>query len=430
MLKEFKAVCFSFERVPLKLRESLALDEVAVKKLLSFFKEFSSLKEVLILSTCNRTEIFYSSDRDQSTEIVKLVGIENGITNPTRLLDHCAKLTDHDEAVRRLFEVSIGLHSQVKGDLQITHQVKKAYQWSVEEDLAGPFLHRLMHTIFHTNKRVVQETAFRDGAASVSYATLEQVEEFVAQVETPKILIIGLGKIGEDICGNFSQSRFKNNVFIANRTLSKAQDLARRHGAKVIEYDKIPEFLPEADVVISSLSVKKPFITKSQAEKIKILTYKYFVDLSVPRSIDPEIEEIPGILVYNIDDIKSKTSKSLKKRLAATPQVNEIISQSILDFDGWSKEMEISPALSNFKEALEKIRKAEIARNLKHLSKLEIDTLEKITKGIIERIVRRPASSLRSACKRDEADTLIEGLVDLFDLDKTPNPSERKSKNS
>lgn len=423
MFNKFKAISFSFERVPLELRESLALDATAIRGLLRYCKEFTTLQDVLILSTCNRTEVYYSSDADMSLEIIKLLGVEKKIPDPGSLIKHCDVFNDHKEAVNRLFEVSIGLHSKILGDQQITHQAKTAYQMSVEEDMAGPFLHRLLHAIFFSNKRVVRETAFRDGAASVSYAALELVEELTAQVPEPKILIVGLGEIGTDVCRHFAKMSFKNGVFISNRTIAKAKTLAAECGFKVIKLNQILSKLSDVDVVISSLSVNQPFITKSVIEKQKILSFKYFIDLSVPRSIEPDIEKIPGIIVYNIDDIQTKTTQSLQKRLASIPQVREILSESIADFNQWSKEMAISPILNNLKNALEKIRQQEISKTIKKGNNINLDTIEEITRNMIQRIIKQPAITLKSACKRDQADSLVEGLNDLFDLEKESDRS-------
>ena len=128
------------------------------------------------------------------------------------------------EAVRHLFEVCVGLHSQVVGDMQIPNQVKQSYQWSADMDMAGPFLHRLMHTIFFTNKRVAQETPFRDGAASVSYAAVELIDELVGEHQNPNVLVIGLGEIGTDVCKNL-EARKLTNITLCNRTQTKADDL-------------------------------------------------------------------------------------------------------------------------------------------------------------------------------------------------------------
>jgi glutamyl-tRNA reductase len=178
------------------------LDESAIERLLLKLKEFFSVADALVLSTCNRTEVYYSHESDLSIELIKLIGIERGLANAISYFDYFQVLNEEQEAVTHLFRVSMGLEAQVVGDIQILNQVKRAYQTAADLELAGPFLHRLMHTIFFTNKRAVQETAFRDGAASLSYATIELIESLTQNIFQPRILLIGVGEIGEDVARN------------------------------------------------------------------------------------------------------------------------------------------------------------------------------------------------------------------------------------
>ncbi len=419
MHKHFKAVSLSYKSAPLNIRELVSFDEEACKRLLKYFKEFTPIVEALVLSTCNRTEVYYSSEKDLSEDIVKLIALERSIDDISTYKDFFVVINQHQDALQHLFDVSMGLEAQVIGDLQISNQVKKAYQWSADEDMAGPFLHRLMHTIFFTNKRVVQETSFRDGAASVSYAAVELIGELTAAVPVPKVLIVGLGEIGEDVCRNLEYLKNKE-VFVANRTYEKAEAIATECGYKAIPFDTIYDVLREADVVISSVANKEPIIKKEHLQTGESLSFKYLLDLSVPRSIEKEVEEVHGTLLYNIDDIQSKTSEALEKRLAAIPQVKALIAASTVELLDWSKEMEVSPTINKLKNALEQIRQEEIARHLKGMSTDDSKLVEKVTKSMMQKIIKLPVLQLKAACKRGEAETLIDVLNDLFDLEKQP----------
>lgn len=422
MHNQFKAVSLSYSNTPIEIREQIAIDESVCKRLLKYFKEFTDYNDVLILSTCNRTEIYYSSEADQSETIIKLIGIEKGLSDILQFRDYFTCYTSNEEAIGHLFNVAMGLEAQVVGDMQITNQVKRAYQMSADENLAGPFLHRLLHTIFFTNKRVVQETTFRDGAASVSYAASELLSELTNEIARPKILIIGLGEIGADLCRNLSNTTDKD-IFITNRTIEKAEDIAAECGFNVLPFDQVFKFIKEADVVVSAVGSQSPFITKEIIDNIDILTYKYFIDLSVPRSIGLDIEDIPGVLLYNIDNIKEKASQALNKRIAAIPMVKKIVAEAMKEFEGWSDEMVVSPTIHKLKDALEQIRQQELARYLKTLSEEETKLVEKVTRGMMQKIIKLPVLQLKAACKRGEAETLIDVLNDLFNLEK-----ERKEK--
>ncbi len=417
MINNFKAVSISYKHAPVDIRELASLNESLCKQLMLKLREVGEVNELLALSTCNRTEIYYASEQDLSKEIIKLIGITKGIENFYQYADFFQNINNHDLAVQHLFDVCIGLESQVVGDIQIINQAKHAYQWSADLGLAGPFLHRIMHTIFFTNKKVVQETSFRDGAASVSYATVEQVEELCAEIVEPKILVIGLGEMGSDVCKNLSESGFKN-ITITNRTLAKAEALATEISAKVISYESCWNAIADADIIICSVSSQEPIITKEKVKSLNILSFKYFIDISVPRSVEAKVEEVPGILVYNIDHIQSRSDVALEQRLQSIPKVKSIIHYSIAEFSNWSKEMVVSPTINKLKNALEQIRQEEIARYLKQMSVEESHKIDLITKSIMQKIIKLPVLQLKAACKRGEAETLMDVLNDLFDLEK------------
>ncbi|SNR73661.1 glutamyl-tRNA reductase [Hymenobacter mucosus] len=421
MLHPFKAVSLSFKKAPLAIRELISLDEAACRRFLHTLHHELALTDLLVLSTCNRTEIYYSAERDQSPAIIAALGQLKGLADVSEYYPYFDILDQHLDAVRHLFEVAMGLDAQVVGDLQISNQVKQAYQWSADEDAAGPFLHRLLHTVFFTNKRVQQETSFRDGAASTSYAALELVEELTADTNNPRVLVVGLGEIGADVCRHFGDSKLFTDVTICNRTRSKADLLAAECGLKVIDFENLVPALKEADVIISSIAHHEPFFTPSMVERLDVLSYKFFIDLSVPRSIAAEVENVPGVLVYNIDAIQSKASAALERRLAAVPHVRAIIEESLVGLQDWTKEMMVSPTIQKLKNVLEQLRLEEMDRFQKKMSPEEARRVDEITKSLMQKVLKQPVIQLKAACKRGEADQLIDVLTDLFDLERQPN---------
>jgi glutamyl-tRNA reductase len=414
---KFRSLSISHKNAPVQIREIISLDDQAIHSILLKLKDFFSLGDALILSTCNRTEVYYSHDLDLSTEIIKLIGLEKGLTDIINYLDYFEIFNDDRPAITHLFRVSMGLEAQVVGDIQISNQVKRAYQASADLDMAGPFLHRLMHTIFFTNKRIVQETAFRDGAASLSYATIELIESLTSNTYQPRILLIGVGEIGEDVAKNMIHLP-EAKVKITNRTFSKAQEIADELGFEVVPFEDCLEAMKEADVIVSSILRPEPFITKKILKEFEIMSYKLLVDLSVPRSIETSVEDVPGVILYNVDNIRSKASATLERRLEAVPQVEDIINSSIDEFYNWKKEMMVSPTINKLKLTLEQIRQEEIARHLKNLNVEEFAIIDKITKSMMQKVLKVPVVQLRASCKRDQAEEMIEIISDLFDLDK------------
>lgn len=420
MTQNFKALVLTYKSAPVAIREQVSLTEEAAKKLLNFIRDYTTATDVLVVSTCNRTEVYYLAEKDFSTEIFKGLSLLKQID---------AGFEEHftffqgPEAVQHLFDVAIGLDAQVIGDLQISGQVKNAYQWSADENMAGPFLHRLMHTIFFVNKRVVQETSFRDGAASISYAAKEMAEDLTAGLTSPKVLVVGVGEIGQDVCLNLAHSRL-SQVKILNRTVEKAEKLAQKCGFTSGSIDALAEEIAAADIVISSVSGNTPLITRELMSNVKILSHKYFIDLSMPRSIESTIEEIPGTIVYNLDDIREKTNEAVEKRKASIPHVQAIIKEVINDFEDWSKEMIVTPTIQKLKNTLEQIRKEELARFLKNTKPEEAERLEEMSKSLMQKILKYPVLQLKAACRRGDAESLSEVLNELFNLEGHPEKSK------
>ncbi len=420
MSQVLRSLSFSFHHCPIGVRERVALSPAQGEALLEKVRDFSEAQEALLLSTCNRTELYYLSEAAQTESILSLLGIIKGLGDTgADLLPH-AVLREGSEAVAHLFEVSVGLDAQVLGDLQVTGQVKRAYQQTADLNLAGPYLHRLLHTIFFASKRIVQETEFRDGAASVAYASSELLKELTAQVKEPRVLLVGAGDIGKDVVRNLQAAGFQN-VTLMNRTRERAETLAAETGFRVADYADLKEELKSADALISSVGADTPIFTKALLEET-VDAFKVLIDLSVPRSIDPEVEAIAGVLLYNVDDIQSKTSEAHERRRAAIPRVKDIITEAQVEFEAWSKEMIISPTLQALKESLEQIRRGEIEKALRGLSAEESEKVEKITLGITKQILKLHALKLKAACQRDDAENLIEALQELFNLELQPTP--------
>jgi glutamyl-tRNA reductase len=417
MQNTFKAFSLSHKSAPLAVREQVALTESEVKDFSIKIKDLFGIQECLVVSTCNRTEVYYASTRDFTADLIKTLLVQKGIIETETYFVHFQQFNVQQEAVKHLFYVATGLDSKVVGDLQIPNQIKQSYQISADLNMAGPFLHRLMHTIFFSNKRVAQETSFRDGAASTSYAAVALTEGLTQNINNPKVLILGLGEIGIDVCKNMADKEFAE-ITVMNRTREKAEKIASGRNFRVADFSDLEREVKRSDVIISSVMIDKPLITKDLIDKIGILTYKYFIDLSVPRSIEDCVEDISGALVYNIDSLRERADEALRIRMAAVPQVERIIEDAIVGFNDWSREMVVSPTINKLKNALEQIRKEEIARHLKNLSSEEAERIEKITMGIVQKIMKSPVLNLKAACKRGEADQLVDVINELFDLEK------------
>jgi len=417
MNKHFKALSLTYKKAPLAIRELLALDKEACGCLLGTLRYELQLTDLLVLSTCNRTEVYYSSPGDFSAAIIDKLGEAKGLADIADYAAYFTSYTAPEAATRHLFEVAMGLDAQVIGDQQISHQVKTAYQASADADAAGPYLHRLLHSIFFTHKRVQQETSFRDGAASTAYATLELAEQLTAHLPNPRVLVLGLGEIGTDACKYFAGSSRFQQVVLCNRTRSRAEALAAQHGLQVLDIADLAEGLREADVVVSSVAASAPLLTEQLMAGLDVLSHKFLIDLSVPRSIEAEVENVPGVLLYTIDAIQSQTSAALQRRLAAVPQVHSLIAEALEGLREWSSETAVSPTIQKLKNALEQLRQEELQRFQKKMSADEAERVEEITKALMQKVLKQPVRQLKAACRRGEPGAMVELLTELFDLE-------------
>src|SRR5690606_36514203 len=412
MQENFRALILTYKMAPVEVREQVSLNEEGVKKLLTFAQSYTSASDVLVVSTCNRTVIYYHSEKDHRAEFLNGLKLIKGI--PIEEAERYFVDLKGDAAIRHLFEVAIGLDAQIIGDLQVSGQVKSAYQWSADMNMAGPFLHRLMHTIFFTNKRVVQETTFRDGAASLSYATTEMIQELAGGNRRARILVLGVGEIGQDVVRNLIDQDFDpQQVVVLNRTPDKARKLAEQGGFRFGGLDMLENEVRQADIVVSSVSGTSPLIT-SDLLGGSLLSHKYFIDLSVPRSVDPALEHIPGVVLYNLDEITEKTQEAVNRRKAAIPRVQEIIREALEEFEDWAREMIVSPTIQKLKNTLEQIRREELARYIKNASPAEAARLDEMSRSFMQKILKYPVLHLKAACKRGDSESISELLHDPF----------------
>lgn len=408
-MEGFKALVLSYQNTPLEIRELVSMESDSSDFLL-YLKDTVGLEEALLVSTCNRTEIYFSSKENVEDKILIAIAAHKGVSKETFVTYFQALNTK--QATNHLFRVSLGLESKVLGDIQISNQVKRAYQQSADLNLAGPFLHRLMHTIFYANKRVVQETQLQDGAASVASVAVALIDQFVSNIENPRVALVGLGEIGQNTLENLNKENIK--VTIVNRTRSKAEKLAEEQHVSVDDFENLRHIISDNDVIISAVSAKNKIINSDSIPEHTLR--KLFIDLSVPRSIDQDIESLGGIALYNVDQLTERTTKAKSLREQSIPQVEAIISETLSGFDTWRSEMEVSPTIQRLKQTLEKIRREELARYSK-VSDAEMQLLEVATKNMVQKVIKLPVLHLKAACKRGEAETLVGVLNDLFNLE-------------
>ena len=411
--KQFKSIGLSHKEAPISIRELLTFDERQTKDFLFFLNEVQGIEEAFLLSTCNRTEVYFY-DHVDPVMLIKAMAVFKNI--PANTIDQYFTVFSNTEStVNHLFRVGIGLESQILGDFQIINQVKNAYQWCADSQMAGPFMHRILHSLFFANKKIIQETNFRSGSASVSYATKELAEELIFDKSQP-VTILGLGEIGLATARNLAENGF-TNITICNRSEEKVESLTTEFGVKFKALADWKEVISQSKLTVSALSGEVLRISKLNLENKKLHGFQYFIDLGVPRSIEPEVEEIDGIILYNLDQIQSRVSAALTLRQSSVPEVEQIIKSATLEFLEWTKEMQVSPIIHQIKNVLEQIRQEEMARFLKKADLEQSTWADELTKNLMQRIMKTHVIQLKAACKRGDAEPLVDVLNQIFNLE-------------
>lgn len=404
-----RAIFLSFHKSDLGTRSKFSLTEEEISLLYLKLKEVFNLHEAFIISTCNRTEIYYYSDLDISDDLIKYLLTSKGLNNHSIF----SKTTTHQESVERLFKVGIGLDSQILGDQQIIHQFKKAYQMACDADMAGVILHKLLHTLFYTNKRVINETKFGTGQASIAYVAAQLINSF--QIPTPNVLVIGVGEFGKEVAKNL-EAVSSARLTLTNRSSEKAEALAKIVNANTLPFNNYQKSLSQFDVIINCAHAEN-LITVKDVLNYKKLSYTYFIDLSVTCGIDKSVETAIGNIHYNLDDLKDISDRSLEDRKEAIPFVESIIKEEIEALDLWHQTTSFNPILTKVKNVLDEIRKKTIQSQLKSLDDTHLKLAEEITLKFMNELIKLPAIDLQQRCLRGEnTDERIKLLSELFNV--------------
>lgn len=406
----FRAISLSHHETPVEIREVFAMDAAQSSQFLSGIRDVFGINEALVLSTCNRTEIYFCHE-SPAEQVLTYFLASRGAGADASSWFQCTSETE--ASIKHLIRVGAGLESRVLGDFQIINQVKTAYQLSADLDMAGPFLHRLLHTVFFLNKRIVQETSFRSGSASVSYATKELVEDLLSDTRKT-VALIGLGETGRSVALNLIENGY-TNLILCNRTKEKAEDLLS-DSVRFVPFENWQTCVSEATLVISAVSGQHLQIKEENLGNISGTGFRYFIDLGVPRSVDPALEANPRVILYNIDKVQKRVDDALDLRRSAIPQVEAILEKGMAEFLEWTREMQVSPIIQQIKNSLETIRSEEMARFLKKATEEQAAWAEDLTKGLMQKILKTHVVQLKAACRRGDAESLMEGLRQIFQI--------------
>jgi glutamyl-tRNA reductase len=361
----------SHKTAPVEVRECLALSKERVGEALGRLVDGRVLREALIISTCNRVEVLAVVDEGREREGAERVLDAMAGRDPQRrelLSGHLYTHVDA-EAVRHLFRVAASLDSMVVGEPQILGQVRQAYAQAVEAGTAGRVLHRLLHHAFHTAKRVRSETEIASAAVSVSYAAVELGRKILGTLEGRTVLLVGAGEMAE-LAARHLASAGASDILVANRTDETACRLASEFGGRAVPFARLAEGLAEADVVLCSTGAREYVVTPelvraSRAARRNAPTF--YVDISVPRNVDPAVAEIDNLFVFDVDDLEAVVVSNLREREREAARAALIVEAETRAFEEVLRALDIGPRIGAFREELQKIARCEFAKSRNRL---------------------------------------------------------------
>ena len=404
---------------PVEVREQLALKGCETPPL-HLFHGIDGCQEALFLSTCNRVEVVaVANDGDGVVDtILETWLFKSGLDSEVKkhLYVHRG-----EAAIRHIFRVASSLDSMVVGEPQILGQLKEAYRLAVEERTTGTVLNRLLERAFTIAKRIRTQTEIASHAVSISYAAVELARKIFGELRGKAVLLIGAGEMAE-LAAQHLITNGVSRIVVANRTLSRAVELAKEFHGEAISLDELQQALEEVDIVISSTGAPGVVLTKEQVKRAMGPRYHrllFLIDIAVPRDIERSVDDVENVYLYDIDDLKSVVEENTAKREREARKAERIIDEEVIKFLSWLETLEVVPVIQGLQAKGEAIRQRELARSmkaLKGLSAKEMKAVETLTRSIVQKILHDPVVTLRKECTNQEAQLLLDTVKRLFKL--------------
>ena len=407
--------------MPLNLFESFAVPADNLPKTLVDVKSRRHVSEAVVLSTCNRTEIYvfaekfhgaYQDVRDFLSDLSDL---------PAEDFNDYLYVHYEDEAIRHLFSVTCGLDSAVVGENEIQHQVKVAWKKAQEENTCGPIINAAFRRALEVGKRVRTQTGLSKNTPSIARAVVDMAAEHLNGLQAKKVLLLGAGEMGEGMATSLYENDIGEIIF-ANRNLDNARKLASTSGSKAIAIEEIPKYLNEVDLFISSTAAPEALFNSEQLlneSDRKDQKNLLIIDIAIPRDIDPAVADVTGVTLLDMDNLRDFAEPSRVQRETDLVIVRKVISEETNRFLDQQSARKVAPLITEFRDSAEEIRQIELKRfeaRLANLSDDQRNAIESLTQGILGKILHDPTVSLNEAAGSPRGERLADALRELFNL--------------
>lgn len=404
------------------IRECLAFTDDDTRSALTRLRGMSVIGEAMLFSTCNRVELLISAKEtraaiDQAKQFladfkqIELADFEDALY-----------LHQGGEAVRHVFRVAASLDSMVVGEPQILGQIKTAYRLATEEKSSGVVLNRLMHKTFFVAKRIRSDTGIGGNAVSISYAAIELGRKIFGKLEGKSVLLIGAGEMAELAVEHLIRHR-SDAIYVANRTFERGVELADKYKGTPIRFEEVPDHLSQVDIIISSTGAQDYVLHKSQVKAVMRSRRNrpiFFIDIAVPRDIDPEINSLNNVYLYDIDDLKGVIDENIEDRQREAVKAERIIDEAVIHFRQWFESLGVVPTIKALRSRINLVAGQEVEKTLQqmdHLPAEDQQAIARMAKSIVNKILHDPTHYLKSnGCQGDRSASL-DMARKLFGLD-------------
>jgi glutamyl-tRNA reductase len=414
----FSVLGVNHKTAPVEVRERFAIPESCLPDALGKLTSMEGIEEGMIVSTCNRVEIFARSENgpcDLQKFVREYFGFKAGEYEPY-IFEH-----QQLEAVKHVFRVTSSLDSMVVGESQILGQVKEAYATARALGTVNSQLDHLLTRAFSVAKKVRNETTIASSSVSIASVAVELAEKIFGSLEGKSVYLVGAGKMCE-LAARHLIAHGAKKIYVGNRTYDRAVALASKFNGEAIPFERLYDTAPWADIIISSTGAPHAIFRKEHGEKFLHARKNrpmFFIDIAVPRDIDPGLNDLDGIFVYNIDDLQQVVQSHLGDRRKEAVRAELLVEEEVRKFEERAQTAEVVPTIVSLQQHLETLRQAELDRvrgRLGNLSPEQEMAVESLTRGIINKIMHTPITTLKSAARDPESTTVVDVVRKLFNL--------------
>lgn len=420
------------ETAPVELRELVAFGSQNIHDVMNTISSIRDIKESIVLSTCNRVEVLFTTDKENEAReaVIEFFSHFSGIKKEE--LEPILYIYNDQEAIRHIFRVGASLDSMIVGEPQILGQVKEAYRIAVDHKSSSVILNRLMHRTFSLAKKIRTETDIAGSHVSISFAAVELGKKIFGDLQGKKVLLIGAGEMAE-LAATYLLNNRISKILVTNRTFSRAVELADQFHGKAISFDEIDDQLLEIDIAITSTASLTPIISLDQVKKTMRARKNrplFFIDIAVPRNVEPEVNRIENVFVYDIDDLKGIVEFNISKRKGEAVKAERMVDEEVIKFNQWLKILDVVPTIVALKDKCEKICQIELEKTLSSLGDLSQEqrkNVENLTISITKKILNDPIVFLKKKGERSSRNLYLDTARKLFNLDPDNEDTDTKS---